>query len=130
MNQSQNNECPALMDACTLDLYKKNIFRITGLSVDATSKEVSRQVQKLQMLEDMGGSDAAGPQPAFALAGKRSSDEIRDALSRMKEPEHRLIDEFFWFWPEEFGASKDDAAIQAMLSGDEKGAYQLWRRVC
>jgi hypothetical protein len=126
-HSQQNTECPPLMEACTLDLYKKNIFRITGLPVDATSKEVSRQVQKLQMLEEMGGGDVAGTQPAFTLAGKRSSDEIRDALSRMKEPEHRLIDEFFWFWPEEFGASKDDPAIQAMLAGDKQTALQLWR---
>ena len=126
-NQSKLGECAPLMEACTLDLYKKNIFRITGLSVDATSKEVSRQVQKLQMLEDMGGGDVAGSQPAFSLAGKRSSDEIRDALSRMKEPEHRIVDEFFWFWPEEFGSSKDDPAIQAMLAGDEGTAFKLWK---
>jgi hypothetical protein len=126
MATSANSECPPLMEACTLDLYKKNIFRVTGLPVDASSKEVSRQVQKLQMLEDMGGGEA-GSKTAFALAGKRSSDEIRDALSRMKEPEHRLIDEFFWFWPEEFGASKDDPAIQAILAGDKKAALQLWR---
>lgn len=115
------------MEACTLDLYTKNIFRVTGLPVDATSKEVSRQVQKLQMLEEMGGGDVTGTQPAFALAGKRSSEEIREALSRMKEPEHRIIDEFFWFWPEEFGSSKDDPAIQAMLAGDEGTAFKLWK---
>ena len=109
-----------------LDLYKKNIFRVTGLPVDASSKEVSRQVQKLQMLEEMGGGEA-GSKPAFSLKTAPTSDEIREALSRMKEPEHRLIDEFFWFWPEEFGASKEDPAIQAMLSGDKKGAYQLWK---
>ena len=125
--QSKSNlsACPPLLEACTLDLYKKNIFRVTGLPVDATSKEVSRQVQKLQMLAEMGGG-AADSRPAFSLAGVPTSEEIRDALSRMKEPEQRLIDEFFWFWPEEFGKSKEDPAIQAMLAGDTNGAYQLW----
>lgn len=114
------------MEACTLDLYTKNIFRVTGLPVDATSKEVSRQVQKLQMLEQVGGG-AAGNKPAFGLKTPPSNDEIRDALSRMKEPEHRLIDEFFWFWPEEFGKSKEDPAIQAVLTGDRETAVQLWK---
>ena len=115
------------MEACTLALYQKNIFRVTGLPVDATSKEVSRQAQKLQMLEEMSGG-SAGPQPAFPLAVPPTTDEIRAALSRMKEPEHRIVDEFFWYWPEEFGASKSDPAIQAMISGDAEGAVQLWKQ--
>jgi len=115
-----------MMEACTLTLYQKNIFRVTGLPVDATSKEVSRQAQKLQMFEEMGGG-ATFPQPAFALATPPTTDEIRDALARMKEPESRIVDEFFWYWPEEFGASKSDPAIQAMLAGDAERAVLLWR---
>ncbi len=115
-----------MLDACTLALYQKNIFRVTGLPVDATSKEVSRQAQKLQMLEEMGGA-AATPQPAFALIVPPTTDEIRNALTRMKEPEHRIVDEFFWYWPENFGGSKEDPAIQAMLAGDTEAAVRLWR---
>jgi len=115
-----------MMEACTLTLYQKNIFRVTGLPVDATSKEMTRQVQKLQMLQEMAGSNA-DRQPSFALGVTPTTDEIRDALSRMKEPEHRIVDEFFWYWPEEFGASKSDPAIQAMLAGDTERAVRLWR---
>lgn len=118
--------CAPLMDACTLELYTKNIFRVAGLPVDATSKEIARQAQKLQMLEEMGG-DAAGTSPAFALAIPPTSDEIRAALSRIKESQHRIVDEFFWYWPEEFGSSKNDPAIQAMMSGDIEGAVKQWR---
>jgi hypothetical protein len=127
MNESgKNSSCTPLMEACTLTLYQKNIFRVTGLPVDATSKEVSRQAQKLQMLEEYSGG-TAGPQAAFPLAVPPTTDEIRAALSRMKEPEHRIIDEFFWYWPEEFGASKSDPGIQAVLAGDSEGAVQFWR---
>ena len=126
MDYTNTIGCPPLMEACTLALYQKNIFRVTGLPVDATSKEVSRQAQKLQMLEEMGGG-STGPQPAFPLAVPPTTDEIRAALSRMKEPEHRIVDEFFWYWPEEFGASKSDPAIQAMLAGDTETAVRLWR---
>lgn len=114
------------MEACTLTLYQKNIFRVTGLPVDATSKEVSRQAQKLQMLEEYSGG-TIGAQAAFPLSVPPTTDEIRAALSRMKEPEHRIVDEFFWYWPEEFGASKSDPGIQAVLAGDTEGAVKLWR---
>jgi hypothetical protein len=115
------------MEACTLELYKKNIFRITGLPVDATTKEIARQAQKLQMLEEMPGG-ITGQKTAFAYNVEPTSDEIRAALSRMKESQHRLVDEFFWYWPEKFGESKNDPAIQAMMSGDAQGAINIWRQ--
>jgi len=112
------------MEACTLSLYEKNIFRITGLPVDATAKEIARQAQKLQMLEEMGGS--APMQACFPLNPPPSTDQIRAALARMREPEHRLVDEFFWYWPEKFSDSKNDPAIQALLAGDGQKAVDIW----
>jgi hypothetical protein len=121
---SENSDCAPLIEACTLNLFEKNIFRITGLPVDASTKEVSRQAQKLQMLEEMGGGTPN--QAAFPLIPPPSTEQIREALARMKEPEHRLVDEFFWFWPETFGHSKTDPAINALQSGDGQKAVDIW----
>jgi hypothetical protein len=121
---SENSHCAPLIEACTLNLFEKNIFRITGLPVDASTKEVSRQAQKLQMLEEMGG--ATPNQAAFPLNPPPSTEQIREALARMKEPELRLVDEFFWFWPETFGDSKTDPAINALQSGDGQKAVDIW----
>ncbi len=118
--------CPPLMAACTLSLYEKNIFRVTELPVDATAKDVSRQAQKQQMLAEMGGGSSSVKAP-FALLHPPNEDQIREALARMRTPEDRIVDEFFWFWPEEFGKSKDDLAIQAMLTGDSQKAAEIWR---
>jgi hypothetical protein len=125
-NSDENSECQALIDACTLELYQKNIFRITGLSVDASAKEVARQAQRLQMMEEMSGEGTLQSKAAFPLAPPPSAEQIRQALARMKEPEHRLVDEFFWYWPEKFGSSKDDNAIQALLAGDAQKAIDIW----
>jgi hypothetical protein len=118
--------CPPLMAACNLSLYEKNIFRVTELPVDATAKDVSRQAQKQQMLAEMGGGSSSVKAP-FALRYPPNEDQIREALARMKTPEDRIVDEFFWFWPEEFGNSKSDPAIQAMLTGDSQKAADIWR---
>ena len=118
--------CPPLMAACTLSLYDKNIFRVTNLPVDATAKDVSRQAQKQQMLAEMGGESSSVKAP-FALLYPPDENQIREALARMKTPEDRIVDEFFWFWPEEFGNSKSDPAIQAMLTGDSQKAAEIWR---
>ncbi len=113
------------MDACTLTLYQRNIFRVTGLPVDSTVKDVAKHAQKLQMLAEMTRTQKA-QESAFALAKPPNSEQIRDALTRMKEPELRLIDEFFWYWPEKFGASKEDEAVQFALSGDGDRAINVW----
>ena len=112
------------MEACTLSLYDKNIFRITELPVDASAKDVSRQAQKQQMLAEMGDNTSSVKAP-FAPLHSPDEDQIREALARMKMPEDRIVDEFFWFWPEEFGNSKADPAIQAMLSGDSEKAAEI-----
>jgi hypothetical protein len=55
-----------------------------------------------------------------------SLDEIREAIQKLKDPEKRLIDEFFWFWPEEFGNSQSDPAMQAWAKGDSANAIEMW----
>jgi hypothetical protein len=125
MSQSSEiSECQPLVEACNLHLYEKNIFRITGLPVDATPKEVARQAQRLQMLEDIGSGTPTTA--AFPLNPAPTAEQIRAALARMKEPEHRLVDEFFWYWPETFGKSEKDPAMQALLAGNGQQALDLW----
>jgi hypothetical protein len=118
-------ECPLLLDAAHLNIYRENSFRITGLAVDATPKEITRHADKLKLMEELGQGQAANTS-AFALEPPPNLDTIREALQRLKEPERRLIDEFFWFWPAVFGDSKSDPAIQAMAHGKWSAAYDIW----
>jgi hypothetical protein len=123
--QRGSSECKALIDASTKDLFRRNAFRITGLSVDATTREVARHVDKLKMLAEL-GQDTHAQGAAFPMKPPPSLDEIREAIQKLKDPEKRMVDEFFWFWPEEFGNSQSDPAIQALAKGDSKTAIEIW----
>ena len=68
------------------------------------------------------------PTGAFAKASPPTADEIREALQRLKEPESRLIDEFFWFWPNDGSNGKSEPAMQALWQGDERRAIDLWTK--
>lgn len=117
------NGCEPLFEAAHLSIYRENTFRITGLSIDASEREIKKRAAKLTMLEELGkGEDAL--QHAYSIKPAPTVEQIRAAMQRMKEPEHRLIDEFFWFWPKEFGQS--DAAILALQNGDASTAHELW----
>jgi hypothetical protein len=123
--QTESSECRPLLEVANADLYDGNSFRITGLRVDATAREISRQVDALKYLEEL-GQGAATRTAAFALNPPPSVERIREAIARLKDPEHRLIDEFFWFWPEEFGEGSKDPALQAIEKGDQNAAYKHW----
>lgn len=122
---NRKEECKPLIEAATRDLFRKNAFRITGLSVDATTREVTRHADKLKMLAEL-GQDPHTQSAAFPMKPPPSLDDIREAIQKLKDPEKRLVDEFFWFWPEEFGNSQSDPAIQALAKGDSKTAVEIW----
>ena len=120
-----SGECRPLLDAATKSLFRKNAFRITGLRVDATSREVTRHVDKLKLMEELGQGQNAHT-GVFALKPPPSLDEIRDALQKLKDPEQRLIDEFFWFWPEDFSLKEPDEGILAVQRGAADQAVAFW----
>src|SRR5258708_25424155 len=105
--QGARSECKPLLDAANKDLFRKNAFRITGLSVDATTREVAKHAEKLKMLVEL-GQDPHTPNAALPMKPPPSLDEIRDAFQKLRDPVQRLLDEFFWFWPEEFGQGQSD----------------------
>jgi hypothetical protein len=124
-NLRERGECKLLINAATKDLFRNNAFRITGLAVDATAREIIKHADKLKMMAELGQEQSAN-RTAFALNPPPGLDEIRDAVQRIKDPEQRVINEFFWFWPEEFGQGQSDAAIQALAKGDSNTALKIW----
>lgn len=118
-------ECQPLLELATPRLYKDNAFRITGLDVTATPREAKKHAEQLQMMEGLGHGVSAHTH-AFAPSPPPTIEEIRDAINRLKEPEYRIIDEFFWFWPEDVDNADRDAALLSLHSGSYDEAYGIW----
>jgi hypothetical protein len=123
--QRGSSHCQTLIDAATKDLFRKNAFRITGLSVDATKRQREKQAQELMIRVEC-GQDPHPQGGPFPMKPPPTLDEIREAIGNLHDPEQRLINEFFWFWPEEFGNSQSDSAMQALAKGDSETAIEIW----
>ena len=119
-------ECEALLATANKELFNKNVFRITGLPVDVTTREANRQMDELKMRVELGES-LDNQNVAYPIKPPPNLDDIREATQKLKEPEKRLIDEFFWFWPLDSGHSKSDPALQALAKGDTKTANEIWQ---
>ncbi|MGA2032914.1 MAG: hypothetical protein ABSG68_11690 [Thermoguttaceae bacterium] len=114
-----------LLEAATPAVYRVNAFRVIGIAVDAGACDVSRYAEMLRMQERLG---IAAPvrQGVLPLAPLPDAMAIRDAMQRLHDPERRLVDEFFWFWPQQFGQSKTDEALRALTEGSTKTAHDTW----
>jgi hypothetical protein len=121
-----STECELLLSIATVHIFRKNAFRITGLPVDATSREISKHIDKLKQMTELRIATGAHRGP-LALDPPPTPDDIRDANQNLKDPERRILDEFFWFWPEDFNHSQSDPAIQAIAAGDCDTALAIWR---
>lgn len=114
-----------LLSAALPDLFLKNAFRVTGLAVEATAGDIARQAEKLRMAGKYGGTRFPSPLP---LMPPPDADQIREAVDRLRDPERRLVDEFFWFWPHKLGGSRDDEALSALCRGEVEHAAGIWER--
>src|SRR2546421_7153005 len=99
-----------LSQAARPDLYRINAFRVAQLHAGATPRELTRKLERIKMLAKLGGpaQEPAGPLP---LQPAPDLETMRAALERLRDPEVRLLDEFFWFWPQDFVAPAQDAAL-------------------
>lgn len=120
-----NLDCEIFMQAATPDIYRINAFRISGLNVNASNREISSQVQKNQMIEKYGGKMDNQKSP-FPIEPPPDIDKLRQALHRLRDPETRIIDEFFWFWPHSIDNGIKDHALEALSGNDIKTAESLW----
>lgn len=129
-----------LLDAAGPEIFRANAFRVSGLPVDATARDISRQADMLRMIQKFGGGMRHVKMMENLGGGIKESgwllpldppagdDAIRDSLQRLRDPERRFIDEFFWFWPQSAGHREDDEALTMLGRGDVQAAAGIWTR--
>lgn len=117
--------CQELAELASPKLFEHNAFRITGLSVDSSTRDIRKRGEVLKKLELIGYGHAEH-QSIFALDPPPSVEQIKAALERLQHPEKRLLDEMFWFWPIRQNGGKEDEALRALANSDTQGAFNIW----
>ena len=120
--QEPTGDCGLLFEAATPEIFRNNAFRITGLNIDATPREISKKASELKMMAELG--DVAGVD-ANCFALNPTEDQIKTAIERLKDPQKRIIDEFFWFWPIADKCA-EDTSLSLIKAGKHDDALNLW----
>jgi hypothetical protein len=108
-------------------LYRMNAFRVIELPSDARPRDVSKRLQLMQMQAKF-GNGSHHKRGLLRLDPAPDEGAIRAAKQRLSDPRQRLVDEFFWFWPNRAGESAKDETLTALASGQVKTAHTLWTK--
>lgn len=90
----------------------------------ATVREIARRAERQKVLAELGGQAAA--QHGSSGHGP-DAETLREAMGRLKNVESRALDEFFWFWPQDWDQANSDPALAAVGCQDLVGAEKIWR---
>jgi hypothetical protein len=124
-SQQPTADCNSLLAACTRQLYAENAFRVTGLQVHATARDIRRRQEDLKTVEETSDWHAEHKH-ALSLDETPTPAQVNTAFLKLQDPERRLIDEFFWFWPLTVGSGKQDEALNHLKNGNASQACQIW----
>src|SRR5262245_31982328 len=114
-------QAEVLLRALKPDLYRVNAFRMARLPATASQRDIARRLEMLTMQARLGGS-VEQPRGLLGLQPASDVDAVRHAIERLRDPETRLLDEFFWFWPENAVPDSPDEALAALNRGDVAAA--------
>ena len=110
------------------DIYRINAFRVLGLPVTASPKEISSRIRSLDLMERYGDGEQANGS-FLPLDAAHDRDARRQAQQRLLDPELRFIDELFWIWPLSLDCSAEyDSALAALRQNDPSHALSIWER--
>jgi hypothetical protein len=100
----------------------QNPFRILGLPVTATEKDVAKRISDLEMFCELGKAKEYDTDFSFLGPLERSSESVRDAARSIERPENRFYHALFWFWG--FN-TVDELALEVLKDGNIEKAVEL-----
>jgi hypothetical protein len=122
-----SQSCRRLFEIASPQLYRLNPFRVLGLPVHVTPREISRHQKRLNMMGKVGIAAGKEERGFLPLDPPPEPEALREAMHRLSDPESRLLDELFWFWPSDAG-SREDEVLALLKRNRVDDALERWSR--
>jgi len=103
-----------------------NPFRILGLLVNSTEKELQRQLSRLKAYANVGKSVALEYDFEYLGEVERTTENIFDAASRIEQARDKLHYGLFWFVHQN---QYDEIAINHLKENNISKATEIWEKV-
>ena len=110
-----------------MNLIQNNPYRTVGLLVGATAKEQTKQISRLKKYIEA----EQEPQDDFSFPTlgnlNRTLESVEEAASKLNLDSDKINAALFWFW--NGNPITDEAAFDALKSGDIETAYEIWDKL-
>jgi hypothetical protein len=110
-----------------MNLIKNNPYRIVGLLAGSSAKEQTRQINRLKKYLEA----EQDPQDDFSFPAlgefHRTLESVEEAASKLTLDNDKINAALFWFW--NGNPITDEAAFEALKSGDIEGANEIWDKL-
>lgn len=105
-----------------MDLIHQNPFRILGLPINASEKDIAKRVSELEAYTSIGKRISFETDYPCLSDFERTTETIREAANRIETAESRLFYTFFWFWQYN---SADELALDVLKDGNIDKSIKL-----
>lgn len=116
-------------DVLGMDLYRRNAFRVLGLSVDASLQSAAKNQKLREMQQKLGisnGSVAANGNP-LPLPLEPDAATSRYANESLQDPVSRFVHGFFWFWPTDTN-TPSQGSLSQLFTANASVALRSWQQ--
>jgi hypothetical protein len=110
-----------------MDLIYQNPFRVLGIPITASDREISKQISDLTIYADMGKPIEYDSDNYFNIIPIRTTKSINDAKQKIDQPHNKLFYALFWFW-EKSNNIIDEMAFEELKNGNIEKAIEFWER--
>lgn len=105
------------------EIFSENAFRLLGLPVTATKREIIRRFEDMQTLMKIGHEPHYDTDLSWIIEINRNEETIIKALHLLENPKTRILHFLSWFWLID---EHDFNAINALNNKDVSGAILIW----
>lgn len=106
-----------------MDFVHQNPYRILGLAINASTREIEKRISELLTYAEMGKNKSYDTDFPWLSPVTRTSETIHDAARKLEQPDDRVFHSLFWFWSYD---SVDQIALDVLKEGNKNKAIQLW----
>ena len=107
------------------DYIELNPFRILGLHVEATQRDISKRITDIDIKNAMGMTPSFVYDEFFSAKLLRDTVNISTAVSKIEKSDDKLLYSLFWFGESEYDDS-NSTALKHLFGGDVKAARTVW----
>jgi len=110
-----------------MDLIYQNPYRILGLPVTATDREIAKRIGDMSIYAEMGKSIEYNSDNYFPVSPIRTTESIEEAKQKIDQPDNKLFYALFWFW-ENSNNTVDEMAFEELKNGNIAKTIEFWER--